>query len=885
MLYLLLLSALYNYRAPLINKIDPRCYENEIVHAWVYFTDKGITAEEINRVLEGIKRRMNYSSINRRILRKSQVYYEDIPVKEDYIEEVIARGGILLYRSKWLNAASFLLNRADLEEIAKLDFVYKITPVARSKNIREIEKSVQQDTGLLTDRQLRMFNIDSLHKLGVFGSNVRVGFLDTGLRRKHIALDSVKVIAEHDFLSGDQIFMEGNPVTYQYGVYTSLLFKSTSNRIELFAVGDTYYLHQPTRDVLYTYSMDNGATWREMKNLTNNFNTWVTELAVCGDSPTFVFYRDRSGIKFLTMDTSLITQPQNLTSGLSFREPSAVEIGDTVYLFYQNKNRLYLRKGTSNGFNPEELIDSSGSNIKMPRAIGGDFKVGIFYYNYPGDSIFFLRDTIPVSSFSKKFTNLIGKDPSALSSGDTIFLVYKDASTPPLLRIGFTKSTDFGQTFKSPLILSGELNSIGKVSIARIQNQILIAWENEGCIYFRLSFDNGNNFGNLDSLNKEFVYLPTLGVVAQEFKKFYCERGDDNTDDTTYHPRHGTEMLGLVGGYSPDNYIGVAPGAQFIVAKTENPDSVYEFPIEEDTWVCGLEWCEEKGADIVSSSLGYTNWYHWPEDYDGRTSPASIAAYEATKRGVIVVTAAGNVAMPQLVIPGDAQGVITVGGIDTLFARWEYSGYGPTYDGRIKPELVCLGAAPIVVNPDSTNSFLYSFGTSGATALVSGICALLLEGHPNWNPDSIREALIKTASKADSPTDSIGYGWPDAVKAFYYTSPIGGYPLKKNCLLTPFPNPFIIGVHKNICLPFFLNTKTYVEFYIFSISGKLIKKEERTAQLAPGKYTDTDPASLNAGFLWDGKDMDGNFVGSGIYYCLLHTLSGGDDITKVVVIK
>ncbi len=883
MIHFLLWCALANYRAPLVNKVDPRCFTNEVVRAWVYFTDKGISEEELPEALNVVKQRMNSSSLMRRNLRNSTIDYADIPVNDDYIEEIERCGGLLLYRSKWLNAASFLIAREDLEEIAQLEFVYKITPIAKFKRIEELEmKITQQDTSLHTTKQLAMFHIDSLHRLGVYGTNVKVGFLDTGLKRRHAALESIKVIAEYDFLGGDQAFMDEIPVCNKSGTYSSIVFHNKTARIELFLIGDTTYMHQPTRDVLYTYSTDNGNTWSEIKKLTENFNSWANELTICGRDTVFLFYRDRNGIKYLVMDTTVIVQPAAV-AGLGYREPTAVMYDDTVYLFYQNRNRLYFKKGTINGFFNELTVDTSSGNIKIPKAIVGKAKIGLFYYNLPGDSIFFLWDSIPLIGFAKKFIGVRGKDPEAIACNDTIFLIYKDVGPASSLRLGFMKSVDFGKNFSSPVFLSDSLNSIGKISIAKSGGSIMVSWESEGKVYFCTSSDNGNNFSNLDSLNKEFVYLPTLGLVGQQFKTFYCARGDNNTDDTTGHSRHGTEMLGLVGGYAYGYYTGVAPGAQFIVAKTENPDSVYEFPVEEDTWIAGLEWAEAKGADIISSSLGYTNWYVWPYDYDGKTAPTSIAAYEATKRGVIVVTAAGNVAIPQLVVPGDAMGAITVGGIDTLFTRWEYSGYGPTYDGRIKPEIVCLAAAPIVINPDSVNDYLYSFGTSGATAMVSGICALLLEGHPRWNVDSVRNALFMTASFADSASQSLGYGWPDAVKAFYYTTPEYN-PVAKCGFLTPFPNPFVAKQHNYIYLPFFLNTKTDVQFSIYSISGRLIKRKDFWRR-SPGRYTDTDPASPNAAFIWDGKDESGNYVASGLYYCLMYTYGFGNDMTKIVVVR
>ncbi|MEO0123129.1 MAG: S8 family serine peptidase [candidate division WOR-3 bacterium] len=888
---LIIFCNLYNYRPPIGDKIDPKCFEKEFVRAWVFFTDKGVTVSNYNNVLLNAKKYLNPASLLRRNLRNGIFDFGDIPIKEEYIEEIQNSGGILLYRSKWLNAASFILTRDNLTSIASYDFVYRITPVAQYNKIIETEITLQDTTGALTNKQLQMFKIDSLHKIGVFGSNVKIGFLDTGLRRTHIALESLKVIAEYDFLGGDQIYLENIPVTARYGVYTDLLYHKRSNRDEIFLIGDTSYVYMPVRDILWTYSDDGGTSWSELRKITNNANNnWISEFAHCGNDTTFLFFRNRNGMNFVALDTGIIAGPITIIGGGEYRNPRAVMYNDTAYFFYRDKHNIFLRKGNINGFPDQILVISESASIKLSSVITGVQKLGIFYYHFPNDSLFFAWSTIPTDTFYQKFTGFIGKDLSATSSGDTIFAIFKDASISPFYRICFIRSIDFGNNFTTPLYLSDQLNSIGKISLFRNSNVITAVWESNGRIYQRISYDDGMSFSPVDSINKEFVYLPTLGLVSGEIKKFYCQRGDDNTDgynpaDPNYfHPRHGTEMLGIVGGYARGSYIGVAPGAQFIVAKTENPDSLYEFPIEEDTYIAGLEWAESQGADIVSSSLGYTNWYNWPNDYDGKTSPASIAVYEATKRGVIVVTASGNVAIPQLVIPGDAIDAITVGGIDSTFQRWRYSGRGPTYDGRLKPEIVCLSAAPVVVNPDEKNSYLLSFGTSGATALAAGICALLLEGHPRWTVDSLRKALFETASFANSPSDSIGYGWPDAAKAFYYTQPV--IKPSKDCeFLTPFPNPFTVSAHNSIYLPFILNTKTYVELRIYSITGRLIKKIEINKPLAPGRYTDTNPLSPNAAFIWDGKDENGNYVGSGVYYCFLYTYGAGNDVTKIVVVK
>jgi len=896
---LLVLGVMYDYRTPIENKVDPRCYLDDYTKVWVYFTDKGVSVEEFEDALQAVEKQMTPAARRRRALRRGITDYGDLPLYDEYVSEIETRGAFLMKRSKWLNAASFIVARDEMDQIAQLDFVYKITRVAPFRAPRETEATVE-DTAIygLTYRQSQMFGIDRVHDIGIFGSNVIVGILDTGLRRRPIALRDIFLLAEHDFLGGDQLFLDNIPVTAEYGTYSDIAFHKTTNRLNIFMSCDTVTNSENVRDIFHTYSTDGGDTWASLINITHNLNNWARDLDVCGRDTMFVFYREEYFsnplLKYTVVSDTMLVSPTQLALP-GRREPSGVYIGDTVYVVYYGKDsdqhKLFLKQGDISGFGSEILIDSSASSIKAPNTMGGDSKIGIFYHIFPEDTLYFIKSDLPIISFTKTFITR-GKDAEAITSGDTLFVIWKDRTNDPLFRIAFAKSEDFGETFANPLYLSENLNSIGKISLAKSNETITVAWETAGRIYHRTSNNNGMGFGNLDSLNWPFACLPTLAEIDGNIRIFYGVRGDSVTDgysplDPDYwHPRHGTEMLGIIGGDFDGRYRGVAPGAQFLVAKTENPDTLpdYEFPVEEDTYIAGLEWCESMGVDIISSSLGYSEWYSWPHDYDGRTSPASIAAYEATKRGVVVVTAAGNVVGSRLDMPGDAVDVITVGGIDTLYNRWQYSGHGPTYDGRMKPEIVCLADAPVVVDPDSTDSYLYSTGTSGATAMTAGICALLLEAHPNWNVDSVRNALFSTASHASTPNDSMGYGWPDVFAAIHY-SPILADTTRGSAWLSPFPNPFILGEHNYIYAPFKLDRKSSVEIRVYSMSGKLIIEQEREGLLPPGSYTDTNPNAANAAFVWDGLDEDGNEVASGIYYCVLNTRGAGNDVVKIAVVR
>ena len=394
--------ALHGYRAPLQNKVDPRCYETEYVRAWVYFTDKGVGVEDYNRALQSLKNGMENSCYERRLTRGGTIDYADLPLTDEYVYEVEAQGGLLIRESKWLNAASFWILREDLNSIAELDFVYKITKIAAYKFPKEKE-IIAQDTSVygLSYRQLNMFNIDSLHHRGFFGSNVRIGVLDTGLRRKNPVLDELRVTAEHDFLEGDQVYIENIPMFDRAGVYSDLAFWNTSTRLNLFLAGDSMaFAVYPVRDIMYTYSTDGGTQWHSLRKITNHFNNWARELSVCGSDTMFVFYQDRSGVQYFVHAESLLISPTPLATG---KEPSAVQMDDTIYVTYQRRNYLYLKKGDIGGFLPEVAIDSSLSSIKQPKIVKGNTMIGIFYHIYPEDSIYFIKSVIPADTFSSTF--------------------------------------------------------------------------------------------------------------------------------------------------------------------------------------------------------------------------------------------------------------------------------------------------------------------------------------------------------------------------------------------------------------------------------------------------------------------------------------------------
>jgi len=241
----------------------------------------------------------------------------------------------------------------------------------------------------------------------------------------------------------------------------------------------------------------------------------------------------------------------------------------------------------------------------------------------------------------------------------------------------------------------------------------------------------------------------------------------NSADPNDYSDSHGTATWSLLGGFKFGQMAGPAFGADIILGKTEDDRS--ETPIEEDFWAAGIEWAESLGAEVVSSSLGYTDWYAF-KDMDGKTAVTTKAANRATSLGVVVVNAAGNErenSWGHIIAPADGLDVIAVGAVNSSNAIASFSSPGPTYDGRIKPEVCAQGVSDWIAQNRNDGSDYYTrgSGTSFATPLIAGVTALLLEAHRDWTPRQVRAALMNTAGNASSPNNDFGWGIVNAAAA------------------------------------------------------------------------------------------------------------------------
>ncbi len=232
---------------------------------------------------------------------------------------------------------------------------------------------------------------------------------------------------------------------------------------------------------------------------------------------------------------------------------------------------------------------------------------------------------------------------------------------------------------------------------------------------------------------------------------------------------HGTLVLQCLAADGDGWFVGTAPGASYLLLKTEEGWS--ENIVEEYYWVAGAEFADSAGADILSTSLGYTTFddstlIYTYSDMDGNTRVSTIGADIAASKGMLVVNSAGNWGATDwkfMGAPSDADSVLSVGAVDSNGWYAGFSSKGPSVDGRVKPNVTAQGSWISV--PVGTDSVYYISGTSFSCPIISGAAASLWSAYPDANNMTILHAIEKSASKYGSPDSLMGYGIPDFARA------------------------------------------------------------------------------------------------------------------------
>lgn len=271
-------------------------------------------------------------------------------------------------------------------------------------------------------------------------------------------------------------------------------------------------------------------------------------------------------------------------------------------------------------------------------------------------------------------------------------------------------------------------------------------------------------------------------------KDFVYKNGIVYTDSS-----HGTSCLGLMAANVPDKYVGTAPLASYFLCRTENVNS--ENVLEEYNWVSAAEYLDSLGIDVISTSLGYitfdnAQFDHVYSDLDGETCVITIGSEIACSRGIFCITSAGNEggnAFPYISAPADGENVLTIGAVGTDGERAYFSSIGPTYDGRVKPDVMAHGYGTTVVSPGE-GAYYDGSGTSFACPVLAGMATCLWQAKKELPASEIRDALRKSGNMS-TPDNYYGYGIPDFMDALNTLFLEENSDFVINSVISVYPNP------------------------------------------------------------------------------------------------
>lgn len=333
---------------------------------------------------------------------------------------------------------------------------------------------------------------------------------------------------------------------------------------------------------------------------------------------------------------------------------------------------------------------------------------------------------------------------------------YNRASPRPVIPPLLADAPDF-----EPVPVEPNFYGYGWDNLDKMEGDSLHRWGYRGKGVMVAVFDGG--FPNVNF--KDFLGHHRTAQVPAGY--------DLVEQDSSVHDgaNHGATVLSTMAAHHPFFYVGTAPDANYVLFKTEN--GAGEHRLEEINYAIALELADALGVDVVNSSLGYTTFsqkdmnYSY-EDMDGKTSPASRSIAHAFARGMIVVTSAGNSGgddWKYISVPADAPDVFAIGALNKDGSRAYFSSFGPTADGRTKPDVAALGVDVAAITANG-RGLTGANGTSLASPLVAGLIACLWQAVPDATNKEVLDAIRQTADQSTTPDAERGYGRPNFAAAY-----------------------------------------------------------------------------------------------------------------------
>ena len=366
-----------------------------------------------------------------------------------------------------------------------------------------------------------------------------------------------------------------------------------------------------------------------------------------------------------------------------------------------------------------------------------------------------------------------------------------------------TTNFDYGQaTGQTQMIAIDALHNLGYTG-----DGMMIALMDGG-------FLDANIMPSLDSVFANNQVVATWDFVSNDANVY-----DDNW--------HGAAVFSCIGANVPGEMVGIAPHAQFLLLRSEDVST--EYIIEEYNYAAAAEFADSSGADVIHSSLGYTKFddasqNHTYADMNGNTAPATIAADLAAKKGIIVTSSAGNEGNSQwnyISVPADGDSVLAIGAVDQAGNYSSFSSNGPSYDGRIKPDVAAVGGGTYLYMPFNP-SVVQANGTSFSGPIIAGAAACLWQSWPTKKNMEIVQAIKRSANQYFNPDTLLGYGIPFFSTAYTVLS-IGEVNFPNNESLHVYPNPAVKDYTINAY--YFSTSKDKIQIVLSDAAGRVLMNE------------------------------------------------------------
>jgi len=471
-----------------------------------------------------------------------------------------------------------------------------------------------------------------------------------------------------------------------------------------------------------------------------------------------------------------------------------VLLGLTIFLCVSpafgtvNRYMIYLKDKTGTAYDinrPEEFLSFKAIDRRLKQ------------------HIFITKEDLPVSDVY--LNNLTNQNIDLFFTSkwfNAVLAEFDDSRVADIEKIPFVKKVIYAAPGKklsySLRKKSGNTQSVSSASLV-YQNQFgdslspATDYQNE-----MMSVDIMHNMGFrgenmlVGIFDSGFNYVDTSPFFEHLFTghKFTSSRDFvHNSGNVFQYDTHGSKALSCISAYKDSEFEGTAYNANVLLCVTEDVSS--EYRIEEYNWLFAAEFADSIGVDVISSSVGYSYFddetmdYTY-EDLDGKTAVITRAATKASSKGMIIVSSQGNEGnnfWKYLNAPSDADSILAVGAVTPDFERAKFSSFGPSSDGRIKPDLSTLGVSVRVVMNDV---IIGSSGTSFSCPLVAGLVTGFWQAFPQLTSMEVMEYLKITASNASLPDTLIGYGIPDFMRA-YNKVRINEGDIDSNFVI--FPNP------------------------------------------------------------------------------------------------